>query len=290
MSVDIEKFINQIFNLGQTYWQQSDSQYASDNKKSDKTFESFQNIKNQFIVEFLKINTERDTLLAEREQWMMNPRNSQGIDKLLSKINDSQSNGWMTICKLLNELDPEWMVHGKTAIDCAELSIRSMMAKPSPVVAVPDLIIEALRQAVMVVSYRDGDVSTEDGERATTDTDCMIRLESALCEALGTKYDDIDLNEAIELLERLKTESINQGLLSASYARDALHWKSKFDQLMQSPRITEQDAMAEIKSELEGLLKSCQGNFNSEMRDVALRNARSGIAALIEKLKRRGLM
>jgi hypothetical protein len=62
---------------------------------------------------------------------------------------------------------------------------------------------EVLTKAVMVIEYRAGDVSTEDGTYATTDTDEIIRLESALCDALGTEFDDIDLSEALALIDAL---------------------------------------------------------------------------------------
>lgn len=84
-----------------------------------------------------------------------------------------------------------------------DVNAKLIAAQQSPAVAVPELVIEVLRQAIMVVAYRAGDVDTEDGSYATTDTDSIIRLESALCEALGTKYDDLDLAEAIELLGKL---------------------------------------------------------------------------------------
>lgn len=69
-------------------------------------------------------------------------------------------------------------------------------------IVLPESVIEVLRHAIMVVAYRNGDVDTEDGSYATTDTDSIIRLESALCEALGTEYDDIELGEAINLLDK----------------------------------------------------------------------------------------
>lgn len=157
----------------------------------------------------------------------------------------------------------------------------SPLLQQSPAVAVPELIIEALRKAVYVVDSRAGDVDTEDGSYATTGTDEIIRLESALCEALGTKYDDIDLAEALELIERLPTESVNNGLLSASYARDALHWKSKFHELMASPRITEQDA----REIIEDYIGCCDGKRlkpqSSVVMGMYLKNESS---ALLDKL------
>lgn len=84
--------------------------------------------------------------------------------------------------------------------------MKNEKVQPSPAVAVPvitDEIKEVLHQAIMVVAYRAGDVNTEDGTYATTCTDSIIRLEEALCAALGTTYDDIDLDEAITLLNAM---------------------------------------------------------------------------------------
>lgn len=67
--------------------------------------------------------------------------------------------------------------------------------------SISDELKEVLYQAIMVIAYRDGDISNENGHYATTDCDSLIRLESALCSYLGTSSDDIDLQEAIALLE-----------------------------------------------------------------------------------------
>ncbi len=62
--------------------------------------------------------------------------------------------------------------------------------------------------------------------------------------------------EAEDLLERIRNdmapthmgepvisdETVNQALIAAGYARDALRYKNELDRLLQSPRITEQDA------------------------------------------------
>jgi len=66
-----------------------------------------------------------------------------------------------------------------------------------------DMLKDVLYQAIMVIAYRDGDVSNENGNYATTDCDSLIRLESALCEYLGTSSDDIDMQEALSRLESM---------------------------------------------------------------------------------------
>ncbi|MGR5367001.1 hypothetical protein [Photobacterium damselae] len=57
---------------------------------------------------------------------------------------------------------------------------------------------ELIERAILVAYWRNGDVDTEDGTYATTDTDEMIRLESAIQELFGI--------EAREL-----SKSINSG-------------------------------------------------------------------------------
>lgn len=64
-------------------------------------------------------------------------------------------------------------------------------------------IKEVLREAAQVVAWRNGDVSTEDGNFATTDTDAIIRLEQALCTALKTSSDDVVLEEILPMIEVL---------------------------------------------------------------------------------------
>lgn len=51
-------------------------------------------------------------------------------------------------------------------------------------------IKDVLRLAVLIVEQRGGDINTEDGYVATTDTDAIIGLERALCEAFDTSSDD----------------------------------------------------------------------------------------------------
>ncbi|EOX3117593.1 hypothetical protein ACPFMY_000432 [Vibrio cholerae] len=59
---------------------------------------------------------------------------------------------------------------------------------------------ELIERAILVASERNGDVDTEDGTFATTETDAMIHLESAIQELFGL--------EAHELNQTLNAEHI----------------------------------------------------------------------------------
>lgn len=72
--------------------------------------------------------------------------------------------------------------------------------------SISDKLKEVIYEAIMVVGWRAGDISNENGNYSTTDCDSLIRLESALCSWLGTSSDDIDLREAIELLDAKQME------------------------------------------------------------------------------------
>ncbi|TDI80617.1 MAG: hypothetical protein E2O80_06265 [Betaproteobacteria bacterium] len=61
---------------------------------------------------------------------------------------------------------------------------------------------EVLKQAVLVCEYRAGDVCTEDGSFATTDTDSIIRLEEALCDALDSPYDHIRMLDVMQNIDK----------------------------------------------------------------------------------------
>ena len=52
---------------------------------------------------------------------------------------------------------------------------------------------ELLEQAVFVCWNRHGDISTEEGEFATTDTDSIIRLEAAICDYFDLDSDSLEL-------------------------------------------------------------------------------------------------
>ncbi len=60
-----------------------------------------------------------------------------------------------------------------------------------------------LRFAVHVCELRKGDIDTEDGPMATTDTDSIINLEAALCDALDTQSDDIEIHEVRKKIQAL---------------------------------------------------------------------------------------
>jgi len=59
------------------------------------------------------------------------------------------------------------------------------------------------RLAVLIVEYRNGDVSNEDGSFATTDLNTIIRLEMALCEAFDTNSYDATMREIGPKIDKL---------------------------------------------------------------------------------------
>ncbi|WP_175785137.1 hypothetical protein [Burkholderia ambifaria] len=40
----LRKLLSQVWNLGQTYWRQADSEFASDNRRSDETYKKYRAI------------------------------------------------------------------------------------------------------------------------------------------------------------------------------------------------------------------------------------------------------
>lgn len=58
-----------------------------------------------------------------------------------------------------------------------------------------DKIKEVLMLAVQLVESRSGDVVMDDGDYAKVDIAAICHLESALCEALGSSWDDARMSE-----------------------------------------------------------------------------------------------
>lgn len=69
---------------------------------------------------------------------------------------------------------------------------------------------ELIERAILVAYWRNGDVDTQDGTYATTETDEMIRLESAIQELFGLEAHDLykSLN-AGQIIEKKLNETIN---------------------------------------------------------------------------------
>lgn len=65
---------------------------------------------------------------------------------------------------------------------------------------------EIIERAILVAYCRDGDVDTEDGTYATTDTDEMIRLEAAIQELFDV--------EAKDLVEHINSSNIIDKILN----------------------------------------------------------------------------
>lgn len=99
----------------------------------------------------------------------------------------------------IKEIDPSWETVEVYVLDDEKDSNKIALTKPY----VSEEIKRALEEAVQVVAWRAGDISTEDGTYATTDIDAIIRLEQALCEALKTSSDDVVLEEILPLINAL---------------------------------------------------------------------------------------
>lgn len=61
---------------------------------------------------------------------------------------------------------------------------------------------EIIKKSLVVIEYRHGDVDTEDGTFATTDTDAIIGLEMALSEAFNDDGDDATFPECWRNVEK----------------------------------------------------------------------------------------
>jgi hypothetical protein len=74
MNMNIKEILNKTFNLGQTYWQQADSEYLSQNKKADSTLSKFQELSlaveidvNQAKIQMDYLELQRNALLEALE-------------------------------------------------------------------------------------------------------------------------------------------------------------------------------------------------------------------------------
>lgn len=65
---------------------------------------------------------------------------------------------------------------------------------------------ELLEQAVFVCWNRDGDIDTEDGTLATTDTDSIIRLEAAICKYFDLDADSLELKHFDSIKRKLSQQ------------------------------------------------------------------------------------
>lgn len=63
-------------------------------------------------------------------------------------------------------------------------------------------IKEILKKAMVVIEYRNGDIDTEDGTFATTETDAIIGLEMSLADAFNDNGDDATFLECWANIEK----------------------------------------------------------------------------------------
>jgi hypothetical protein len=63
MNMNIKEILNKAFNLGQTYWQQADSEYVSHNKKADSTLSKFQELSLSVEIDVNQAKFQMDALL-----------------------------------------------------------------------------------------------------------------------------------------------------------------------------------------------------------------------------------
>ncbi len=70
---ELSKMLSRAFSLGQTYWQQADSESYSQNRKSDATLEKFRVMQDGFLPTILAYGDARAAaaVLAERERCAM---------------------------------------------------------------------------------------------------------------------------------------------------------------------------------------------------------------------------
>lgn len=62
---------------------------------------------------------------------------------------------------------------------------------------------ELLEQAVMVVAYRDNDIDNEDGSFATTDIDCILKLEESIVKYFELPYDFVSKEDMDKINQKL---------------------------------------------------------------------------------------
>lgn len=63
--MDISIVLNKCFHAGELYWQQGDSEYASQNKRADVTYNNFCSLRDEAVEYFRAIESERDELKAK---------------------------------------------------------------------------------------------------------------------------------------------------------------------------------------------------------------------------------
>lgn len=70
---------------------------------------------------------------------------------------------------------------------------------------------EIIERAITVVLYRDGDISTEDGNFATTSTDAIILLEGAITEFFSDEAnsDDVTVDNYSDIMNAVASLNLS---------------------------------------------------------------------------------
>ncbi len=78
--MDITEIMNQAFNLGQTYWQQADSEYTSQQKKSDATLMKFEELSTSVRIDIHQAKLQMDELKRQRDALL------EALEKILPEL------------------------------------------------------------------------------------------------------------------------------------------------------------------------------------------------------------
>ena len=86
---------------------------------------------------------------------------------------------------------------------------------------------EIIKKALAVIEYRHGDVDTEDGTFATTDTDAIIGLEMSLAELFNDNGDDATFSECWRNVEKFCDDIESQAATIKQLEADKKKLQSK---------------------------------------------------------------
>lgn len=82
--MDIKEILNKAFSLGQTYWQQADSEYVSQHKKADLTLDKFNELSLAVEMDITSAKFQMDEIEKQRKHLL------DALNAAKSKIECSQ--------------------------------------------------------------------------------------------------------------------------------------------------------------------------------------------------------